>query len=527
MGGGLSLLQETDWEKADGKLRGAHETIDGAPPLEEYGVFELTKKGVNQREYDVTDSEKNLIFTTRAVPGTIACFDVLGKGIDEYLLRVTVDLARRYWIIYRYDTPSFEGQIADKAESEKASTDYPERNLLGPLQLFKRGCVIVSWSRYIAISCFFGPPTVEMLMASSSIDDDSANDDDNRGSDKVGNVAEGGEPLEDDLFAQASQISARMRERTVSADGSLDPPKVSFSYSSGVEESKSFEEESPNDKAANTHGNNPSSDTKDTDGSLPTESVRGSLSEDTEVPSRGVAAIQSSASMPEIGTAPSNKDDDSLASGSVHSTASRRTRLMASASAASVWIRQKSARIREKKNAYLYSTTNAKHPLEGVIHLDKPLLLCQEIYNKFIGNHQTIVVSKEKALELLEQDNAQHVKDHPDDLEEAAADDPVLTVDGKVIVPSEDENKEVSPDNTNGDVKTEGELRDAVPSSSIEDDKEQPLVGYWNWEHNFRAIKIQKMRMHVAKGADLALHVVVAILVNQVRYERNALAMTI
>jgi hypothetical protein len=35
------------------------------------------------------------------------------------------------------------------------------------------------------------------------------------------------------------------------------------------------------------------------------------------------------------------------------------------------------------------------------------------------------------------------------------------------------------------------------------------------------------MKMHLAKGSDLSLHIVLAIIVNQVRYERNALAMTI
>ena len=297
---------------------------------------------------DRLGKEPDFYRTTRAVPGTIACFDVLGKGIDEYLLRITVDLARRYWIIYRYDVPSFEGQIADKAESEKASNDYPERNSLGPVRLFKRGCAIVSWSRYIAVSCFFGPPTVEMLMASSSIDDDSNvnEDDENPGGRELGNMKEGDEQQEDDLFAQASQISARMRERTVSADGSLGSPKIpskSFSFSSGVEESKSFDEKSTKDGPANTHAS--VQGTASTDKNQQNQSLRRSLSEDAEVPSRGVTVVHSAASMPEMGTATtitSSKDDDSLASGSVHSTASaRRTRLMASASAARVWIRQK------------------------------------------------------------------------------------------------------------------------------------------------------------------------------------------
>lgn len=76
MGGTTSKLKENVWEKADGKLRSPEDTMDGRPPTSEYAKYTLTKRGVNQREFDVTDSESNLIYTTRQVPGTIACFDV-------------------------------------------------------------------------------------------------------------------------------------------------------------------------------------------------------------------------------------------------------------------------------------------------------------------------------------------------------------------------------------------------------------------------------------------------------------------
>ena len=54
--------------------------------------------------------------------------------------------------------------------------------------------------------------------------------------------------------------------------------------------------------------------------------------------------------------------------------------------------------------------------------------------------------------------------------------------------------------------------------------EEESLIGYWKWENTFT---VHKMKMHVAKGSDLALHCVMAIIVNQVRYERNAIAMTV
>lgn len=91
MGGASSLFEETDWEKADGKLRDTDVTLDGKPPTSVYTVVHLVKKQlVNHREYDVTDGGMNLLFTTKVVPGTICCFDVLGPGIDDYLFRITV-----------------------------------------------------------------------------------------------------------------------------------------------------------------------------------------------------------------------------------------------------------------------------------------------------------------------------------------------------------------------------------------------------------------------------------------------------
>jgi hypothetical protein len=76
MGGTTSKFEETDWAKANGKLETSQDTLDGALPTSKYQVFHLIKRGVNQREFDVTDEQDNLLYTTRQVPGTIACFDV-------------------------------------------------------------------------------------------------------------------------------------------------------------------------------------------------------------------------------------------------------------------------------------------------------------------------------------------------------------------------------------------------------------------------------------------------------------------
>jgi hypothetical protein len=72
------------------------------------------------------------------------------------------------------------------------------------------------------------------------------------------------------------------------------------------------------------------------------------------------------------------------------------------------------------------------------------------------------------------------------------------------------------------DVDADGEQRNG--NAEQEPEQDQPLVGYWSWDNTLR---VHKMKMHLAKGSDLSLHIVLAIIVNQVRYERNAVAMTI
>jgi hypothetical protein len=49
--------------------------------------------------------------------------------------------------------------------------------------------------------------------------------------------------------------------------------------------------------------------------------------------------------------------------------------------------------------------------MEGVINLDtQSIVQCQEIYNKILGNHQTMILTKEEHFALLRLDEAQHKK---------------------------------------------------------------------------------------------------------------------
>ena len=250
------------------------------------------------------------------------------------------------------------------------------------------------------------------------------------------------------------------------------------------------------------------------------------------------------------------------------------------------WMKQKSQSFIQDKESK--KRERRSDPREGVIHLEKPILLCQEIYNKFIGNHQTSTLSKTKAIELLRQDLEQHMKDGGTNCDDAFLTDQEaifaqlnqeaggksdLTLDsvdnnehGDHSAPIEGvaaqpehadvtcEHQQASemadasklnavsaqhntnePERSGGRLETNedgwgADVLEASSTISTKEDEPQPnseeddsIIAYWKWENTW---KTQQIKMHLGAGSDLALHVVLAIIANQVRYERNAIAMT-
>ena len=500
MGGGTSKFKENDWEAADGGLQGSTETIDGAPPTFQYDTFFLTKKAVNQREFDVTDHNMNLLYTTRAVPGTIACFDVMGREMGQHLLRVMVDIRRRHWIVYRVNEPSFTGQIPDQTATDKLLVELIEekartgRAAGSPPKLYKKCCITVSWSRYLIVAVHFGEPSLQMILSAPSVE----------------SVKE--EDAEDDLFEEASKIAQRLRSQSSGDDVEGDTAEDAVSSETHapadvISESASNVEtmtESPMDAEARTveesNADLPSLELEDEEEA--TDVPLAPAMDEREVPTAAPPRVVSAQSL------------------LMNSLARSATPTVPSSAAIRKWMNQQSKsfqmtseRLKEKSKSYLTykpQTTSpvSVNPLEGAVDLNGPLVLCQEIYNKLVGNHQTSMVSKEKVIELLRQDIEQHEAEKKDD----DAEDPM---DGEF---SEILEQEASPGRGTSESKEE----------AVDDDEEtkakQPLVGYWAWENTMRT---HKVKLHAAKGTDLALHVVLAIIANQVRYERNAIAMTI
>jgi hypothetical protein len=582
MGGTVSLFEQNDWANADGGLTADDDTIDGRPPTASYEIYTLLKKAIvaNQREFDVTDSKSNLIYTVRPSTGTIAGFDVLGvKGgpnEEDLLLRVTVDIARRYWIIYRVNKPFFPGQIPDEEATSKFATDLTKKDIATLLSeslmagsshadakrisneesiaatekavtetaidqqppkylLYKTCCVTVSWSRYMAVASYYGPPNSNQILAYCATSASSSDGMSNCVL-RIPSLDSGGG---DDTFENAEMIASTMKQRS-----KRDVTKDDTEIVKGEDEKKMEASEERSELMALTHvcqamhvdlskdesadhqKNQISSKTLADD--LVSDSETASTDDGEDLAARVILEMRSqheldetTPDIPSLATSSSMPELARTKQPSFRSWFKEKSRdlqkTLATTNFNIVPEEQDTGRSPKTQQQILQSlipkglrAAKMPNPHEGVVHLDKPLLLCQEIYNKIIGNHQTSRVTKERAMTLLKQDMEQHERRE----EKTGDDEPssIEVVDGRgpmVCAVSESPGSGVE------------ESKEDVLAQDI---KPQPLVGYWNWEHSIRT---HKMKMHLAKGSDLALHVVMAVLVNQVRYERNAIALTV
>lgn len=611
MGGGTSKFDVTDWARASGELQSSQQTIDGSPPTSEYKIITLIKRGMNQREFDIVDEKQNLLYTTRPVPGTLAWFDVLGPTscgtYEDLLLRIQVDLARRTWMVYRYNTPVFEGQ-------RPANLD--------PV-LYKSACITVSWSRYVAVAARYGPPSIEYLFhldpeenSAPTVTSESTEEEPDFHPQILRTVSS---DSHDDFFSAAVLVAARRREesQTVAQDG--------------VMPSSSSEQD------------------------FRSSTVKQVFTNAVDSCSSGCPNIKYDKESPVCSWHDPSTLDQNISEAKLNLSAAD-------------WV----AREERRKAAY-------QEAMEGIVNVDGPLIECQEIYNKIIGNHQTQLICKEQARRLLQWDDAQHMQLMNDDgvqkvedrnpfveaiheeekyqtspdisqttkkkalvdtchessnigqgrplslspqlvptplppgdtndfeaslanivakqqssnplkswltgwgssttmplspkpstkskraleVEAMLASLPVhgmssaaasheSSVEETVTVASNplspEQNAEI-PDLVDDDdnvqqlltskiatssqmggeamgenVAAKPNVEIQVPTTPEEQSPKEALIGYWSWKNTYT---VHKIEMHLAKDSDLALHVVMAILCNQVRSERNALAMTV
>lgn len=461
MGGATSKFDENDWSLANGELKEntSMMTVDGAPPTRDYQVYNFMKRHLNQREFDLTDQDSNLLYTSRQVPGTIACFDVMGRGIDDYKLRVNADLSRRYWTIYRYDTPTFEGQVPDKEATDKVTIDRLNRAEINPEQdsfrtpkLYKKGCVVVSWSRYMAVATQYGPPREEDI-----------------------------QKYEQELQMQEVEAASSPKSSSNQSPDKTRPVKLQGSDSTSTDEPKVTNLHDQQQQIRLSH-------------SMPEMT--------TTQPPRDPPEVSTTTTIP--------KSQSVLETTSISTSSISTTTTESFTKPLRTWFRQQSEQIKEKSKAMMIPKRKKtpRNPREGVLDLDhRPLLLCQEIYTRLIGNHQTSIVSKRTVLDLLRQDEEQH----KEDTQTADDDSPEDNV--EIILQAQEAMEDLSQEDSSNNSESSATVKIETKSTTSEPGKKQPLVGYMMWEHTLTSVN--KMKIHVAKGSDLALHVVLAIIVNQ------------
>eukprot|EP00526_Cylindrotheca_closterium_P005769 CAMPEP_0113617284 /NCGR_PEP_ID=MMETSP0017_2-20120614/8695_1 /TAXON_ID=2856 /ORGANISM="Cylindrotheca closterium" /LENGTH=559 /DNA_ID=CAMNT_0000526663 /DNA_START=147 /DNA_END=1827 /DNA_ORIENTATION=- /assembly_acc=CAM_ASM_000147 len=557
MGGASSRLDQTQWWNADGELMNIESEeklptiLPGAEPTSTLEIFDIVKcKSLTAtRDFEVKDSNKNVIYATKAVPGTMAWFDVIkpgpsvtpelaegdedaetsevkeGDGEDneetpattvagnetskeELLLRVQVDWNRRSWTIYTL-TPVFPGQLPATLPIRKGLDEGCE--------LYKSCCITLSWSKSFAVVVRYGPPKVQDFLEDDEEDEQKQNGATEAG-DHVEASGESEHSLEeDDLFAKAESIAAKERKKH-----NVDEDIVKHNQSQTLQQSN----------------------TSLTSEDEPTGVI------DTLAKSLKTY-IDPALEQPKVQLTPEEKQ---------------------------------------------------RYALEGVVNLDAPMLQCQTVLGKK-KNYQSRVIDKEETVKLWVLDDAWNKErflkqegedptrgstksplgkavayelsqlEKPHDVEELkkwfstqyvdedqrymAKDDikkdegkssfdgkraSILEVgkswfsfrtphksDGDESVATQDEPGE----NTDpGDsAETETATEEANKKTTAEEaanakvygsnhgvlelddspDRKEPLVSYWRWKNTYTT---HKMQMHLAKNSDLALHTVLSIVLN-------------
>ena len=456
----------------------------------------------------MTDSDNNLIYKTRAVEGTLAWFDVLDAD-DCRLLRVQVDLSRRYWVIYRYGIPSFPGQLWDETATERLDTYDGARR-----PLFRRACITVSWARYHAVVDMYepAPPTQEET-------EDESKDGHNNENLSVNLLKENG---------SEAVTSSKRDERNTSSAGECN--KVESSIDRAVMSQTS---DSLNANHAMKPKGRGAQEMKcllieDDAVKLPCSSVGFGGEENHDASFSGGNHV-SPENLLEQTTQVSISDEQSRPQ-TDRSTLGESIR----------WVQSKAL----ESVAAPYRPANRE---EGMITLNNPVLKVQEI-NSIVGQHQTMLIRKEEARQLKREELLIEAKLAKENLEVNGNDD--LDSDDEMLKylwyeysyhtsESEDDDQIASNDKDEIEGVVESNLLNVSSDSCLEivssqaddelalnrsasDDEyidEQPLVGYWTWQNS---IRVHRMKMHLAKSSDLALHVILSVITNQLRYERHA-----
>lgn len=460
MGGASSKFNDTDWSKADGELKSSFDTVDGSSPTISYTMATLHKLALSQRSYHVTDEYSNLLYSTKAVPATVACFDILGRGMDEKVARVTVDLTRKNWTVYSFGEPAFDGQLEDMEESARAGT-----------KLYRKAKIKVTWDRYHAVVMKYGPPVEDG-------DDDCLDEADDDNSDLASSIATVEEITEEEQDSK-QQISI---ENDENHDNNTDEVSNSVVVSP---EPKHASEENGEDIVPNGATNSEGEEKREGCG----EKVKVTATVKKNLPFLSISEGRF------IG----------------------RGLVVQKIKAASVRMGQRCDELRTK----IREESKTKELALGYMNdLRKSYHSASTNLAKYAGTGSDDV-SIDLFLSSFSQSNGNLA---PPYRKEGKSDPAGRLLTDSPILKVEEINHIFGQHQTMLFSDSEKNSIDEAKTNEEEPKQNEPLVSYWSWNNSYT---IHKMKLHVAKNSDLALHVALAVITNQLRYERNAIALTI
>jgi hypothetical protein len=142
MGGATSRFADTAWDQVHGGLKDPSETIDGLPPTASHSILTLRRPNiVNQRHFSILDDLDEVVYTSMPVEGTTRDFDFLGRNGTKLFRVHATDATHTSWIVFAYDKPVFDDQVADHslAEGEITSFGHP---------LFRKARIDIAWDKH-------------------------------------------------------------------------------------------------------------------------------------------------------------------------------------------------------------------------------------------------------------------------------------------------------------------------------------------------------------------------------------------
>lgn len=566
MGGASSRFDQTQWWNADGELGTSDGKEGGADqkptiipsenPTKSLEIFDIlkSKSMTSQRDFEIRDGNKNVVYATRSVPGTLAWFDVVrprvsddaevteedegegneeqGEGIaeategteedppsseiiEELLLRIQVDWNRRSWIVYSC-IPVFPGQLP--------ATISDRKGLSEDQKLYKSCCITLSWSKSLALVSRFGPPT----KLQDFWDDGDDDDDDLVAADGLTASRRDSDFFTQVFFKKADTIAARARKEHVGFDTEELRKEQASTTTKGKEGANEGEEDEDGNSMI---------------GSL-AKSVKTLL--EPKEPSRPHLSKKEKQVLSLEGVV--DLEAPLLQCQAVLGTkANYQSRLANKEETLKLWMlddawnKERFLKQQEEMNQIQDPFRN---PLAKAIAYEKGQLqtdldieeLKKWFSSMYVDDDQLVSSEEPRAEErgnapdrrrslieggkswfssrLSRQSNA--VEDtsseskgngegESESAEEATASD----------VTMEDTISEAEETSNSIENKVYGSSKGVIEADNSEDRREA-LVSYWQWKNTYTT---HKMQLHLAKNSDLALHVVLSIILNICRYE--------